>query len=246
MVILYPRLSPADVASIWESYDGLSIDELRGRSDISHRNQTFAAVGGRRVEIRELETLRQDVRQIAESFDYPNKGSRSSLSQFDAAVSIYFGENLEMPDGEAYRPQTWAFISLVVLPDIVKWRFPSFKISRCTGGRRDCFHRLWLRAQAFDLGQASENRWVLLKNLTEDSFVSIMERPSLAGSKNICQLLGASWVKTAASLGRNRMEEINRRAIKRIRAKSTVILFDALHYDELKALIEECYRAEAT
>lgn len=243
MAILYPRLSPADAASIREAFEGLTVEELRARSDTSHQNQTFAAVGGRRVETGELEAIQKKVRNIAESFGYPGRGSRSALSEFDTVVSIFFGESLEMPSGEAYRPQIWAFISLVLLPDVVKWRFPGFGVSRCTGGRRDCFHRLWLRAWAFDLGEGRRNRWVLLKNLTEDSFVSIMERPSLAGNKDICQVLGVSWMKTAASVGRSKMEEINRRAIKRVRAKGTVIYLDALSYSELKAIVEECYQA---
>lgn len=222
------------------------MEELRARSDTSQQNQIFAAVGGRRVGAGELETIQKEVRQIAESFGYPSNASRSGYSGFDTEISIYFGERLEMPDGEAYRPQTWAFISMVLLPDVVKWRFPGFGVSRCTGGRRDCFQRLWLRARAFDLGSDSENRWVLLKNLTEDSFVSIMERPSLAGNKNICQALGAAWMRTAASVGRSRMEEVNRRAIKRIRARGTLIFLDALSYVDLKKLIEQSYQAEAS
>ena len=126
---------------------------------------------------------------------------------------------------------------------MVKWRFQGFSASRCTGGRRACFHRSWLRAKAFDLGFGRDNRWILLKSLTEDSFVSIMERPSLAGSGEICRVLGATWMKVAASVGRNRMEDNNRRAIKRVRAKATLIFLDALSYLELKALVESCYLA---
>lgn len=243
MAILYPRLSPADAAALWESYDGLTLDQLRARSGTSHQNQTFAAVGGRRIDGRELVEIQKDIRQIAQSFGYPERDSRNALSEFDTVASIFFAENLDISEGEAFRPQTWAFISLILLPDIVKWRFPNFSISRCTGGRRDCFHRLWLRARAFDLGVGRENRWILLRNLTEDSFVSIMERPSLAGSREICQVLGATWLKTAASAGRNRMEEINRRAIKRVRAKGTLVFLDALSYAELKSLVEGCYTA---
>ena len=171
MAVLYPRLSPADAVSLWESYASLTVKELCTRSSTSHPNQTFAAVGGRRIDGRELSDLQRSIRQIAESFGYPEKGSRGSLSEFDTAVSRFFGEHLDISEGEAYRPQTWAFISLVLLPDVVKWRFEGFGASRCTGGRRDCFHRLWLRAKAFDLGAGRDNRWIILKSLTEDSFV---------------------------------------------------------------------------
>lgn len=245
MAQLYPRLSPADSIELWETLKDQSVTQLMARGQIMHPGQTYAAVGGRRVGVRELEQVASRVRKIAEAYGYPNKGTRKSLAEFDTALAVYLGSELEIPPGEAYRPQTWAFFSLVLMPDIVKWRFSGFNIARCTGGRRDCFQRLWLRAKAFDLGEERENRWILLKSLTEDSFVSIIERPSLAGNTELCKVLGLTWMKTAVAVGRNRMEEINRRAIKRIRSKGTIILLDALSYNELKAIVEQCYSAEA-
>lgn len=244
MALLFPRLSPADAVELWESYKDSSIIELRRRSQASHPGETFAAVGGHRLTAHKLEQIAAQIRGIAENHGYPAPGTRKSLADFDTQLSIYLGSELEIPFGEAYRAETWAFLSLVLLPDIVKWRFTNFNAARCTGGRRDCFHRLWLRARAFDLGQESENRWVILNHLTEDSFVSIIERPSLAGNTELCRVLGLTWMKTASEVGRNRMEDINRRAIKRIRAKGTIILLDALSYNELKQLVGQCYAAE--
>lgn len=244
MALLFPRLSPVDAVELWESYKDCSINELRGRSQTSHPGETFAAVGGRRVTPHKLEQIATQIRGIAKSHGYPDRGIRKSLADFDTELSIYLGSELEIPLGEAYRAETWAFLSLVLLPDIVKWRFTNFNAARCTGGRRDCFHRLWLRACAFDLGKESENRWVILNHLTEDTFVSIIERPSLAGNTELCRVLGLAWMEAAGKVGRSRMEDINRRAIKRIRAKGTIIFLDALSYNELKQLVGQCYAAE--
>lgn len=245
MAKLFPRLAPADALTLRESLHDKSLGALQSRSQTSHPKQVFAAVGGRRMTPKELEQIAVKVRTIAQKYGYPHKGTRSTLAAFDTDIAIYLGSELDILPGEAYRPQTWAFISLVLLPDIVKWRFEGFNVSRCTGGRRDCFHRLWLRARAFDLRTEGDNRWIIIKNLTEDSFVSIIERPSLSGNTELCKILGLTWIKTASKVGRNRMEEINRRAIRHIRSKGTIIVLDALPYSELKTLVEHCYEVAA-
>lgn len=243
MAVLYPRLQPVEAQQLWAQYQGLSVEELKVRSSRTHHAQLFAAVGGRRVTDDGLLAIQDRIRKIAEAAGYPSTQSRVGHARFDIAVAMHFGEELDMPEGEALRPESWAFISLVMLPDVVKWRFDNFPISRCTGGRRDCFQRLWLRARAFDLGAASPERWKLLKNLSEDAFVSIIERPTLAGNSEICQAIGNTWMRIAAEIGRGEMESVNRRAAKWIRAKATVLLLDALDRREMESLFERCYRA---
>lgn len=244
MTKLYPRLAPSHAVELWEELHLRPVEALRNVSASTHPNEYFAAVGGRRVVTNEIDLIARDIRGLAEKFGYPDTRGRA-MADFDTEVSIYLGSAVEISPGEAYRPETWAFLSLIVLPDVVKWRFQGFNISRCTGGRRDCFHRLWLRAKAFDLGEGRDNRWILLRNLTEDAFVSIIERPSLAGNYTLCKVLGLSWMKTASKVGRGAMEDLNRRAIKRIRSKGTIIYLDALPYEALKSIVEQCYSVES-
>lgn len=242
MAALYPRLQPVEAQQLWDQYRDFSIEELRTRSSRAHRAQIFAAVGGRRITDDELRAIQYRIREIAAAAGYPSGQSRVGYAQFDIETAIYLGSELEIAEGEALRPETWAFMSLVLLPDVVKWRFDNFPASRCTGGRRDCFQRLWLRATAFDLGSTSSDRWALLKGLTEDAFVSILERPTLAGNSDICRAIGRTWMRIAAEIGRREMESVNRDAVKWIRARATVLLLDALEYGALESLFESCYR----
>jgi hypothetical protein len=241
MTLLYPRISGKVAASLWEDRKNQDLTQLALLSKNSHPNQYFAAVGGQRVEPEKIDWIAGKIRGIATNFGYPQTGSRTSLANFDTETAIFLATELDIQAGEALRAETWSFLCLVALPDVVKWRFPGFPPSRCTGGRRDCFHRLWIRGKAFDLGDHSDNRWVLLNELTEDCFVSILERPSLGGNPEVCRVLGLSWMKTSTKIGKARMEEVNRGAIKRIRAKGTLIMIDALSYNELKALVDESY-----
>ncbi|MDA8962360.1 hypothetical protein N9H37_03300 [Congregibacter sp.] len=241
MAQLFPRLTATDAALLWESLQGSNLQELKKLSATSHPSQYFAALGGQRVEQQDLERLKTEVEDVARAHGYPDKASRSSAANFDTDLAIFLATRLDISDGEAYRNETWAFISLVLLPHVVKWRFPDFHPSRCTGGRRDCMQRLWLRSRLFDLGEKAGNRWIILKSLTEDAFVSIVERPSLAGNPEICKTLGLTWLKTSAELGKSRMEAINRSALKRFRAKGTLTFLDSLDYKTLKLIAEDCY-----
>jgi hypothetical protein len=244
MATLFPRLMPSDAISLWEDLREKSVEELRYASSNSHPGQYYAAVGGARVEPSYLTRLAASLRGIAEDAGYPDRKT-SLLREFDINATKFLAEEMTISDGEALRKETWSFISLVLLPDIVKWRFPDFHVSRCTGGRRDCFHRLWLRSKAFDLGPGLRNRWVLLQHLTEDFFVSVMERPSLAGNPILCRVIGLTWVTTATKIGRGSMEDVNRRAIKRIRATATLLHLDSIEYANLKNMVAECFDLEA-
>lgn len=239
MTLLFPRLSLLDAKGLWEALFDLSVEELDQRANITHSNQYFAAVGGTRVNPKELQQLSDRIRLIAADCGFPD---RLSLREFDTRVAIFFGEDFLIPLGEALRKETWSFISLVLLPDIVKWRFKDFNIARCTGGRRDCFQRLWLRARAFDLGENAHRRWMLVEELTEDFYVSVLERPTLAGNPDICRALGLAWLSTAHYEGRGRMENINRRAIKLVRSEATLLFIDALDNFALSRMTERCYQ----
>lgn len=238
--LLFPRLSPMDAKAQWESLLRLEIEDLARVANTTHQSQYFAAVGGTRVTPDQLKRLSSKIRKIAQACGFPERSAKS-FRDFDTRVTIFLGEDFPLPLGEALRKEMWAFVSLVLLPDVVKWRFKDFNIARCTGGRRDCFQRLWLRAQAFDLGENASKRWVLIEQLTEDFYVSVIERPTLAGNPDICKILGLTWLSTAHSVGRGNMEEINRRAIKRVRSFATLQFIDALDYAALKAISAQSY-----
>lgn len=242
MTFLYPRLSTTDALSIWEDVRELSVEALARRADNTHPKNYFAAVGGQRVKPVQLDAIALEIRSIAKKFGYPHKAKKSSLAEFDTEAAIFLATQIPMSHGEALRQETWAFVSLIMLPDIAKWRFPDFHQTRCTGGRRDCFQRLWLRANAFDLGENSSKRWIILSKLTEDAFVSILERPTLAGNPVICKVIGLSWIRKETETGRGVMEDINRKAIKQLRALSTLYLLDALDPSDLTKVVNECYK----
>mgnify|MGYP000048539412 CR=1 FL=1 len=241
MTNLYPRLSTQDAHTRWQQLRELGIPALKQQAKCNDPAEYFAATGGNRIEKRLLETLADDIRALAKTHGYPDKAKQKAIARFDFELAVWLHDNLEIIQGEALRQETWAFLSLCVIPDVVKWRFPEFHHSRCLGGRRDCMQRLWLRARAFDLGEKATDRWKVLEGMTEDAFVSIMERPSLSGNPEICKYIGIIWLNLSNKSGISNMEKLNREAIRRLRAKLTLINLDYLDYEALKVIIEDCF-----
>ncbi len=241
MIWLYPRLSPQDALILWEKLKTKDISELKREAVTTHPSEIFAATSGMRVDQNALHKLASQVRGIATKFGYPESVGQLKTSSFDSEMAIWLYQNLPIYDGEAYRREIWSFVALCLVPDVVKWRFPNFNQARCLGGRRNCLQRLWLRAKAFDMGENSTVRWKMLEKLTEDAFVSIMERPSLSGNSDICKCIGLAWMKSSKKIESKNMEELNRQAIKKLRAKLTLINLDYLKFSALMELVESCY-----
>jgi hypothetical protein len=144
--------------------------------------------------------------------------------------------------GEALRNDFWAYMATVLLWRVALWRFPAkggqIPRDRLLGGVRNIFQRLWLRGRALDRGPgAGENRWDLLDALTEDALVQITERPSVGGYSRLARMIAEQWVCSAKKIGRGKMENVMRLAVKRIRLRNEVIAFAVLPDSALSKLI---------
>lgn len=243
MSLLYPRINNKTALDIYNEISGRTVLQLRSGAANTHPEEYFASTGGNRISKEEINQIALTVRELAAEHGYPDKVGSNDNSAFDEALSRWFAEKLQIIDGEGVRPETWSFISLVILPDVVKWRFQNFHYKRCLGGRRNCFQRLWQRGKIFDLGEQSDDRWVIVSNLTEDAFVSIIERPSISENRALARAIGLSWIESLSKVGSGSMEKLNRNAIRGLRAKFTLYDFDSLGSEELNRLVKGCYEA---
>jgi hypothetical protein len=143
--------------------------------------------------------------------------------------------------GEALRDDVWSFIACCIAPDVVVWRFEDAHPNRFQGGLRNTFQRLWLRAKALDRGKQAQDRWHLVRTLSEDAAVQIVERPSIGADPTIARAIAEAWVVTAARIGANRMEPVTRAAVRRIRFASEITCFAALQEEEILARFRQCF-----
>jgi len=238
-VLLLPRLHPADVE--------IALEQLESRgfsTDIRHvreENDAWYAASGGRVSPETSAEIAEEIRQIAHDCGFPSSDRQADRTRFDHHSTAYLaGEAPALDTGEAYRDDVWAFLSTVLLPDIVKWRFPTPAPERFHGGVRNTFQRLWIRGAVLDLGEASPARWSLVESLSEDAMVQIFERASLASKAPLARAIAQAWVDFSKHHPHGQMEEIMRIAIKLIRLRNRIINLSMLpQQDLIKAVRRE-------
>jgi hypothetical protein len=244
MIQLYPRIPRGLFGSVWHDIESRAGDiaSLAELASATHPLASYAQTGGHRVSAGELETFRHEIVGLASRYGYPQGGDRASRAAFDTECSVWLAQQASIPTGEALRDDVWSFIAGVLLPDVCRWRFAGELASeRYQGGVRNTFQRLWRRSFLLDRGGDAEDRWALVRELTEDAFVSICERPGLSSNPRFARQLAEGWLRTAKSIGREQMENVNRTAVKNLRAVYTVIHPEVLPESEVRQLIDSAY-----
>lgn len=205
----------------------------------------FAATGGTPVPAAELRRLREELEKLARMHGFGGNSDRNSFASFDADAAAWLAQSQLFSTGEALRDDVWSFVSAVVAPDIVQWRFGG-AIERYTGGIRNTFQRLWMRGRVLDRGADHPERWKLLTELTEDALVQITERPSIGGDSILALAVGEAWVRAAQIHGRARMEAIMRKAILTIRIRNEVRSLSDLPSDSLVSFLDRVFEVSST
>lgn len=116
--ILYPRLLDHAGRELHRRHVEASLDELRGSFAFTHPSAVFAATGGDRVPVEHLEGLRGRVVKAAEDAGFPGEGRRRDRMEFDLEVARLLHERAGLVAAEAAVRPIWAFLALVVLPDV--------------------------------------------------------------------------------------------------------------------------------
>lgn len=203
---LFPRLDKGG-AELWaERFGELKPDEIRDNlPDFHIDGVTFTPTGGERVEEAILEEFREDIIEIAEDGGYPNQTDIDARRHFDLEVSRRL---LELPiiPGEALRDEVWQYLTCIVIPDAVAWRFGERKSGqvngptserRFLGGTRNLLQRLWWRVRTLRDPGAEDELWLLdtgEEGLTEDNLVALTERSHIAAYRNLSKTIAEQFV----------------------------------------------------
>lgn len=247
---LYPRLLHSEADDRAHEVASLSLEAARARSDVQDPRTVYSPTGGTRVPESHLRMLRSAVRDIAARNGYPTALNRARQQRFDAETAVALKNQMGISASEATRIGVWAFIACVVLPEVVRWRFPGGSdgttLERFTGGNRglrNTFGRLWWRAHL--LGRNGGD-FSLLDELGEDELVQITERPVLAGNPYVAQTFAQAFVSYAGALEDLSRSDLMRDAIKRLRRLMAFVSLDVLGADQLSGMVEEALRGAAS
>lgn len=254
---LYPRLTLSAAKVIANQKANIDPVSLRQTHDgsrlIVDDSALYSPTGGHRVETNHLKELRKLIRQCADELVFPEPPNIQTRQKFDTQCGIILFQNMGITPSEASSLGVWAHMTCVLLPDIVRWRFGGEAtsedrfIGRARGVRRNTFGRLWWRAYLLHEPSWEDDPFFLLSQFGEDDLVQITERPNLAGNPRLAKQILLSFLDISQSL-RESTEEIEvrdrlllRDAMKRVRRRLPIIMFEALDPVALKTTIDELF-----
>ncbi|MET9276095.1 DUF6339 family protein [Kribbella sp. NPDC003557] len=247
MSLLYPRLLMEQAKPIHERFRTVAIRDLGQRSGTSHESAIYAATGGDRVSADQLAELRDGICQLAAQHRFPGESSRDARRDFDLQLARYLHGSMKIIPAEAASGDVWAFLALVLVPDVAYWRYPQPPGDRVLGTdiTRHVLGRLWWRAQlVYSPDEADPYR--ALDVLGEAAFDQIYaRRKALGGSPLLVKAILRAW----STLELDGIEEraVLRDFLQRLLRLSPFVVFEALPPEvldqELYAVAQESVEA---
>lgn len=237
---LHPRLLRSQAERRFDALASLELDALRSASACSDPTAVYAATGASRISVAELDGLRSRVRTLAENHGYPEAPPRRAAAAFDRATAGMLLESALLFPAEATAPEIWSFHGLVLLPDVVFWRWRdetgAINRERIIGSdlTRHALGRLWWRSYllcARPDGSTDLAGLARLEIFGEADFDHIQARRRAYGaSPRVLQRLTTLWMETEDDLEGNAVSDrvILRELLKRLLRLGAFIRFDLL------------------
>jgi site-specific DNA-cytosine methylase len=248
MSFLYPRLLAEQARPLFDEYRHLGIGELSRRFAVTHESAVYVATGGDRVAPDQLRELRNGILDLAKQAGFPDGSDRVRNAEFDLQLAALLHAETGMVPAEAASRDVWAFLALVLLPDVAFWRYPQPPKDRILGTdlTRHVFGRLWWRAQLVR-SPGDPEPYAALEILGEAAFDQIYARRSaLGGSPHLVRAILHVWRDLDLS-GLNERETL-RDFLKRLLRLAPFVLFDGIEehalIDELRSVAEEAVEAQ--
>ena len=257
---LFPQIPRPDAEQLIDLFNADPAN--RCFSGFEHPRRFYQASGGDRLPDEELKVARAAILAIAEKSGFPDQPPSNTRNQayakFEAAVAEWFAGwatlDVERPGvaAETTRRDWWSYLTLVVLPEVACWRWVSetqgnlLKHERFLGGGRNTFQRIHRRVLCLDRGTDHPDRFGLIRELKEDDFSAILERPSLSSSPRIARMIAEELLLMRARLseagwGLGQQQSVYRQAIKDLCAYGIVTVFDLLDDAQLQDVVRESF-----
>ena len=239
MTLLYPRLLAGQATLLHRDYQLMDPQSLTPRAALQHDSAVYTATGGDRAREKELDRLRNTVLAAAKRSGFPEPSSSADRAAFDLEVAELLHKEAGLAPAEAASGDVWAFMALVLLPDVAYWRYPRPPGDRVLGTdiTRHVFGRLWWRAHLVHDPNAVEP-YEALGVLGEAAFDQIYaRRKALGGSPSLVRGILLTW----RELDRTGLDErdVLRDFLKRLLRLATFMNFEALDEAQLRAELNQ-------
>lgn len=260
MTVLIPQLSAGAAEPLLAQLAQSSLVDLDPGDQLTYAQAITQPTGGLPIRDALLKQLRESILTAARSHGFPERRPTSFLPFELVVAEVLAGwEPLwnadGVPSGEALRNDCWSFITIVVLPDVALWRWPVKSIEggsegrswkgRMVGGSRNTFQRIFRRIMCLDRGAEHPDRWGLIRDLQEDDFSAILERPGLSSNRDIAVSLGEEYIamkQRLSHLSAGQRQDVYRQATKAIRAYGVVQPLDLMSAENRSRLIQDAFQ----
>lgn len=236
---LFPQLPRRDAEALATAHGSASVADLRETASVRHEAQIFSPTGGQQVAFRELEEFAKTVRKHC--------GENVRPASADRDLAPLVREAVDVTRHEAAQDGIWSFLGCVLLPDVVRWRFPGSvtPTERFLGGGsgvRNALGRLWWRVELLrdENPPPGRDEYWLLRELNEDEVSGIVDRPRVFASRTVAVSMARALLTTDCK-GIARME-VFRDAVKGLLRYGYFLEFDALRRDELRVACQSLHR----
>lgn len=233
---VFPRLPLVRAKALCEEViragqDG-GVQALTRMAAAAHPNAAPVPTGGHIASSDEIWSAREEVLAAIDPWlDYGALKLRDGRSvSFDVQLGKSLHEALRILPADAAHDGTWSFLSLVVFPDVVAYRFPELHPDRFVGKYpRNALRRVWFRQEL--LGDLLPKARF---PLGEDEATGLFERTALARNRRLAKLL-AIEVMSRPEAGRSLWA---RKLYKRVTFATGPRMLDHLPEDQLQGLID--------
>jgi hypothetical protein len=243
---ILPRLTPDRISDLMSQVQELDVEKLARAAKKRRASEgTFAVLGRQNIDDDALGELRADLVEIATRYGYPGAAARNR-TRFDVEAAIRLHESIPAPRGELLRREVWQYFSCALAPDVSCWRWRRkdgvISSERFDGGVRDCFGRLWRRADVLK-DDRLKDPWTLVRALGEDNVTTIIERPKVARHRLLVReasrayLLRREIVKGADL--ESAEEALLRQMMLMLTRRGAHLAYSALEHDELVAAVAD-------
>lgn len=247
----YPSISMARAAAILADVSAERVEDLRDRAGRPHP-YVEPALGATPAPNEVMEKLSESIRQLAIDNGYPEARSRSGIRHFDRPAGALLHDMMRISPADAAKPEVWNFVTLILLPDVAAWRFPTRESYRMMGAGygetksrsgRNAFGRLWWATEVLGYEATLEAADAAGEPLGEDEVVSIMERTAaIAPSALIARTIAGHGRKFfSANQGKLDLSRMNffRELAKEITRLRALYNISALPEDQVQEFVNE-------
>jgi hypothetical protein len=257
MTLLIPQLPAAAAMPLLREIASAGAPQSEHLDRLSHPQAYTMPTGGTPLQDSLLTGLREAVLAAAREHGFPDARPPGFLA-FELKIAEILAEWQPLwidgrPSGEALRNDCWTFLTVIVLPDVAVWRWPPKEESadvkawkgRMLGGSRNTFQRIFRRVMCLDRGADHPDRWGLIRELLEDDFSAILERPGLSSNRDIAICLGQEYLAMKQRLSQQAADvrtAVYRQATKAIRAYGVVQPLDLLTPEARRQIVHAAFQ----